>query len=156
MLVLKKRKENLLQLTSCKSTIITQLLTFLSYIKARGSHETGSERIQNSSYYTTKMGKYSFLRVLFFIRDCYENRGENYILLHVRYESGCRPANFKMVSILKKTGAEQKDQIWKFNEASRWIRIDFRFMKKRVFVRPGKHWNPCIAAESRVAIINNN
>lgn len=78
------------------------------------------------------------------------------IAARASYESGCKPANFKMVSILKKTGAEQEDQIWKFNEASRWIRIDFRFMKKRVFVRPGKHWNPCIAAESRVGIINNN
>lgn len=37
----------------------------------------------------------------------------------VRYESDCRPANFKMVSILKKTGTEQENQIWKFNEASR-------------------------------------
>lgn len=38
--VFKKKKENLLQLTSCKFTIITQLLTFLSYIKAPGSHDT--------------------------------------------------------------------------------------------------------------------
>lgn len=40
MLIFKKKKENLLQLTSCKPTIIAQLLTFLSYIKARGSHDT--------------------------------------------------------------------------------------------------------------------
>lgn len=41
------------------------------------------------------------------------------IAARASYESGCKPANFKMVSILKKTGAEQEDQIWKFNEASR-------------------------------------
>lgn len=40
MLVFKKKKENPLQLTSCKFTIITQLLTFLSYTKAPGSHDT--------------------------------------------------------------------------------------------------------------------
>ena len=142
----RKKIHNLLQLTSCKSAIITQLLTFLSYVKRHLDRAIPSKGITSSTYSMwEKHGNINHVIIMKIV-------GKHYISLHARY----RTANFKSASISEEARAERRKIRFRNSTRRRPSNLVSRIEEREQRWRRRRHWNPCIAAESRVGIINNN